>query len=146
MRISDWSSDVCSSDLSSMLNVINGFYSPNEGSITYKGETRRRMRPHEAASRGIARTFRNVALFKGMSVLDNIMTGRLLKMKGFFLLDAMWYGPARRRELENRAFVERIIDFLEIPAIRKTPTGRLRSERRRGGKEWGSKGKTRGAP
>src|SRR3546814_11077980 len=108
-----------------MLNVINGFYSPNEGSITYKGETRRRMRPHEAASRGIARTFQNVALFKGMSVLDNILTGRLLKMKGSFLLDAVCYGPARRRALENRPFVARIIHFSAISAIHNTPTGRL---------------------
>ncbi len=77
------------------------------------------------AALGLARTFQNVALFKGMSVLDNIMTGRLLKMRGHFLLDALWWGPARRQELEHRAFVERIIDFLEIQAIRKTPAGRL---------------------
>jgi branched-chain amino acid transport system ATP-binding protein len=60
-----------------------------------------------------------------MTVLDNIMTGRLLKMRGSFLLDAIWWGPARRQELEHRAFVEHIIDFLEIQAIRKTPAGRL---------------------
>ena len=63
-----------------MLNVINGFYHPDTGSITFKGETRKRMRPHVAAAQGIARTFQNVALFKGMSTLDNIMTGRNLKM------------------------------------------------------------------
>src|SRR5262249_47711618 len=73
----------------------------------------------------VARTFQNVALFKGMSVLDNIMTGRLLKMRGSFLFDAVWWGPARRQELAHRAVVERIIDFLEIQAIRKTPAGRL---------------------
>ena len=77
------------------------------------------------AALGIARTFQNVALFRGMSVLDNIMTGRILKMRGSFLLDALWWGPARRQELAHRAFVERIIDFLEIQAIRKTPAGRL---------------------
>ena len=66
---------------SSMLNVINGVYHPNNGSVTYKGVQRKQMRPHEAASQGIARTFQNIALFKGMSVLDNIMTGRTLKMK-----------------------------------------------------------------
>jgi branched-chain amino acid transport system ATP-binding protein len=77
------------------------------------------------AALGIARTFQNVALFKGMTVLDNIMTGRLLKMRGSFLLEAVYWGPARRQELEHRAFVERIIDFLEIQAIRKTPAGRL---------------------
>src|SRR5262245_30674940 len=77
------------------------------------------MAPPDVAALGIARTFQNVALFKGMSVLYNIMTGRLLKMRGSFLLEALYWGPARRQELEHRAFVERIIDFLEIQAIRK---------------------------
>ncbi|MBX6368348.1 MAG: ABC transporter ATP-binding protein [Rhodospirillales bacterium] len=109
----------------SMLNVINGFYHPQEGTITFKGETRRRMRPHHAAEQGIARTFQNVALFKGMSTLDNIMTGRLLKMKRSLWWQPIWWGPAEREEIEHREFVERIIDFLEIQAIRKTPVGRL---------------------
>ncbi len=109
----------------SMLNVINGFYHPQEGTITYKGQARKQMRPHEAAAQGIARTFQNVALFKGMNTLDNIMTGRLLKMKGSFLLEAIYLGPARKQELEHREFVETIIDFLEIQAIRRVPTGRL---------------------
>ena len=77
------------------------------------------------AELGVARTFQNVALFKGMSVLDNIMTGRLLKMHGNILTDALWWGPARAQELAHRAAVERIIDFLEIQAIRKTPAGTL---------------------
>ena len=110
---------------SSMLNVINGFYHPQQGSITFKGETRKQMRPQEAAKQGIARTFQNIALFRGMSTLDNIMTGRLLKMKRNFLWQALYYGPAQREEIENRAFVENIIDFLEIQQIRKTPVGRL---------------------
>src|SRR5579863_9418129 len=109
----------------SMLNVINGFYHPQQGTITYKGETRRRMRPHEAAEQGIARTFQNVALFRSMSTLDNIMTGRLLKMRRHFLWQVFYYGPALAEELEHRAFVERIIDFLEIQAIRRTPVGQL---------------------
>jgi len=109
----------------SMLNVINGFYHPQQGSITFKGETRRRMRPHRAAEQGIARTFQNVALFRGMTTLDNIMTGRLLKMHRNFLWQALHWGPALKEELEHRAFVERIIDFLEIEAIRKTPVGQL---------------------
>src|ERR687892_2206840 len=109
----------------SMLNVINGFYHPQEGTITWRGEARRRMRPHEAASQGIARTFQNVALFKGMSTLDNIMTGRLLKQSRGLFWQALWWGPAQKEELEHRAFVERIIDFLEIQAIRKTPVGKL---------------------
>ncbi|WP_375594181.1 ABC transporter ATP-binding protein [Algihabitans albus] len=110
---------------SSMLNVINGFYTPQEGAITYKGRHRKAMRPHEAASTGIARTFQNIALFKGMSTLDNIMTGRLLKMKSNIFLQALYWGPNQREESEHRAFCERIIDFLEIQAIRKTPVGRL---------------------
>jgi branched-chain amino acid transport system ATP-binding protein len=77
------------------------------------------------AALGVARTFQNVALFRGMSVLDNIMTGRLLRMRGSFLFEGLYWGPARRQELEHRAAVERIIDFLEIQAIRRTPAGRL---------------------
>ena len=109
----------------SMLNVINGFYHPQEGTITYKGATRRRMRPHQAAEQGIARTFQNVALFRGMTTLDNIMTGRLLRMRRNFLWQAIYYGPALKEELQHREYVERIVDFLEIEAIRKTPVGQL---------------------
>jgi branched-chain amino acid transport system ATP-binding protein len=110
---------------SSMLNVINGFYHPQQGEITYKGKTRKHMRTHDAAAQGIARTFQNIALFKGMTTLDNIMTGRNLKMRVNLFLQALHIGPARREEMEHRAYVERIIDFLEIQAIRKTPVGRL---------------------
>ena len=108
-----------------LLNVISGFYHPYEGRIVFQGRDRTRLSPPDVAELGIARTFQNVALFRGMSVLDNIMTGRLLKMKGSFLFDAVWWGRAKRQELANRAFVERIIDFLEIQAIRKTPAARL---------------------
>ncbi|MCX8101324.1 MAG: ABC transporter ATP-binding protein [Geminicoccaceae bacterium] len=110
---------------SSMLNVINGFYHPQEGRILWKGQARARMRPHEAAKGGIARTFQNIALFKGMSTLDNIMTGRILKMRASFLEQALWIGRGRSEELRERAFVERIIDFLEISHIRHTPVGKL---------------------
>ncbi|HZX68442.1 MAG TPA: ATP-binding cassette domain-containing protein, partial [Candidatus Elarobacter sp.] len=88
---------------SSMLNVINGVYFPQQGTITYRGVERREMNPHDAAAHGIARTFQNIALFKGMSVLDNIMTGRNLKMKATFLEQALWIGRARNEELANRA-------------------------------------------
>jgi branched-chain amino acid transport system ATP-binding protein len=108
-----------------LLNAISGFYHPYEGRILFDGRDRTRLAAPDVAALGVARTFQNVALFKGMSVLDNIMTGRLLRMRGSFLLDAVYWGPARRQELEHRAFVERIIDFLEIQAIRKTPAGRL---------------------
>jgi branched-chain amino acid transport system ATP-binding protein len=108
-----------------LLNVVSGFYHPYEGRIAFEGRDRTRLSPPDVAALGIARTFQNVALFKGMSVLDNIMTGRLLKMRGSFLTEALYWGPAKRQELEHRAVVERIIDFLEIQAIRKTPAGRL---------------------
>ena len=108
-----------------LLNVISGFYHPQRGRIIFDGKDRTDLKPFEVAELGIARTFQNVALFKGMTVLDNIMTGRLLKMRGHFLLDAIYWGPARRQELAHRAAVERVIDFLEIQAIRKTPAGRL---------------------
>jgi len=110
---------------SSLLNVINGVYHPNKGSVTYKGETRAQMRPHVAASQGIARTFQNIALFKGMSVLDNIMTGRTLKMNVGFFWQCLYYGKALNEEIEHRRKVEEIIDFLQIESIRKTPVGRL---------------------
>jgi branched-chain amino acid transport system ATP-binding protein len=108
-----------------LLNVVSGFYHPYEGRIVFEGRERTHLAPPDVAALGIARTFQNVALFRGMSVLDNLMTGRLLKMRGHFLLDALWWGPAKRQELANRAMVERIIDFLEIQVIRKTPAGKL---------------------
>jgi len=110
---------------SSMLNVINGVYHPQEGTITFLGEKRHDMDTHQAAAHGIARTFQNIALFKGMSVLDNLMTGRNLKMKCNFLQQALYWGPAKREELEHRKKIEEVIDFLEIEHIRKTPVGRL---------------------
>jgi len=108
-----------------LLNVISGFYQPDEGRILFEGRDRTHLRAPDVAALGVARTFQNVALFRGMTVLDNIMTGRLLRMGGSVLWEALYWGPARRQELEHRAFAERIIDFLEIQAIRKTPAGRL---------------------
>jgi branched-chain amino acid transport system ATP-binding protein len=109
----------------SMLNVINGFYHPQQGRITFKGRTRSQMRPYEAARGGIARTFQNVALFKGMTVLDNIMAGRTLKMHRGFFWQLLRIGPALAEEVEHRHRVEEIIDFLHIPHIRKIPVGKL---------------------
>jgi branched-chain amino acid transport system ATP-binding protein len=109
----------------SMLNVINGFYNPQRGRITFKGKTRRRMRPYDAALGGIARTFQNVALFKGMSTLDNIMAGRTLKMRRGFFWQILRVGPALNEEVEHRKAVEQIIDFLKIQHIRKVPVGKL---------------------
>jgi branched-chain amino acid transport system ATP-binding protein len=110
---------------SSMLNVLNGVYHPQQGKIRFQNREFSDMDPHEAATLGIARTFQNIALFKGMTVLDNIMTGRNLRMRCNFLQQALWLGPARREELEHRRAVEEIIDFLEIQHIRRTPVGRL---------------------
>ncbi len=109
----------------SMLNVINGFYHPQQGRITYKGQTRSRMRPYQAASQGVARTFQNVALFRGMSTLDNIMVGRTLRMHRGLFWQMLRFGPAMREEIDHRRHVEDIIDFLQIEAIRKTPVGKL---------------------
>jgi branched-chain amino acid transport system ATP-binding protein len=114
---------------SSMLNVINGVYHPQQGTIRMRMGSALRgfhdMDPHEVALAGIARTFQNLALFKGMSVLDNIMTGRNLRMHTNLLLQALHIGPAAREEIEHREAVEKVIDFLEIQAYRKTPVGRL---------------------
>jgi len=109
----------------SMLNVVNGFYRPQAGEIVYKGLTRAKMRPFEAARDGIARTFQAVALFKGMTALDNIMAGRALKMRRSFFWQVIRHGPALAEEVEHRRRVEDIIDFLQIPHIRKVPVGRL---------------------
>ena len=110
---------------SSMLNVINGVYHPQQGTVTFKGVKRHDVNTHEAAEQGIARTFQNIALFKGMSVLDNIMTGRNLRMESGMLAQAFRLPSAEREELRHREAVEQIIDFLEIQAYRKTPVGRL---------------------
>jgi branched-chain amino acid transport system ATP-binding protein len=110
---------------SSLLNVINGVYHAQQGEVTLRGVTRRQMRPHDAARQGIARTFQNIALFKGMSVLDNLMTGRNLKMHAGFLAQCLYWGAARNEEIAHRRKVEAIIDFLQIEAIRKTPVGKL---------------------
>ncbi len=110
---------------SSMLNCINGVYAPQEGSITFRGQTFGHMNSRQVAEMGIARTFQNLALFKGMSVIDNIMSGRNLHMKTNLFQQAIRWGAAEREETEHREFVEKIIDFLEIQPYRKTPVGRL---------------------
>jgi branched-chain amino acid transport system ATP-binding protein len=109
----------------SMLNVVNGFYQPDTGTINFKGVRRRKMRPYMAAEFGIARTFQNVALFRGMSTLDNLMAGRTLKMGRNFFWQLFRFGPAEREEVAHRRRVEEIIDFLALEHIRKSPVGRL---------------------
>ncbi|OIQ73203.1 sulfate/thiosulfate import ATP-binding protein CysA [mine drainage metagenome] len=110
---------------SSLLNVINGVYQPQQGRIAFDGQDLPRMRPALAARLGIARTFQNLALFSGMSVLDNIMAGRNLHMRCGLLAQALRAGPALREEVAHRKVVEGLIDFLQIQAWRKVPVGRL---------------------
>ncbi|SEK96373.1 amino acid/amide ABC transporter ATP-binding protein 1, HAAT family [Roseateles sp. YR242] len=117
---------------SSMLNCINGVYQPQQGQILLRGEDVGRFSPRvrlrRVAEMGVARTFQNLALFKGMSVLDNIMTGRHLHMHTGLVAQALrnpWWSRAAREENTQRQHVERIIDFLEIQSHRKTPVGRL---------------------
>src|SRR6516165_3507865 len=110
---------------SSMLNCINGVYQPQQGSIRLRGRTFTHMNPRQVAEMGVARTFQNLALFKGMSVLDNIMTGRNLKMRSNIFQQAIRWGAAGREETEHRKVVEGIIDFLEIQAYRRTPVGKM---------------------
>ena len=93
--------------------------SRNRGRITFKGAVRNSMRPYAAAQGGIARTFQNLALFRGMTTLDNIMAGRTLKMHCGFFWQLLRYGPAMAEEIEHRHRVEEIIDFLEIAGIRR---------------------------
>lgn len=134
--ISDISFDVCKGEIraiigpngagkTSMLNVINGFYHPQQGTIVFRGKERKSMKPHQAVGQGIARTFQNVALFKGMTTLDNIMAGRSVMMKRNLFWQLLWHGPALNEEIEHREKVEEIIDFLEIKHIRRTPVGNL---------------------
>ncbi len=108
----------------SMLNVISGFYKCSAGKIRFDGNDRTSASPADVARMGFARTFQNIALFKGMTTLDNIMTGRLVKVKNNLIKEAFYY-PARSEEMKQREYVEEIIDFLEIQSIRKTPVGRL---------------------
>lgn len=109
-----------------MLNIINGFYTPMEGRIAFEGKERpKNVRPNVIAAQGIARTFQNLALFKGMNTLQNIMVGRTMKMHANFFSQAAYWGFSQKEEIKHREAVEQIIDFLEIQNIRKTPTSML---------------------
>ena len=109
----------------SMLNVISGVYRPTRGRILFAGRDRTHLRAQAVARLGIARTFQNVALFRGMTVLDNILTGRHIHMRRGLFAAGFFRGPGAAEEVLHRAAVERVIDFLEINHIRKTPTGAL---------------------
>jgi branched-chain amino acid transport system ATP-binding protein len=109
----------------SIFNTISQVYRPQEGDIRWKGESIMGMRPDKVAELGVARTFQNIELFANMTAVDNLLTGRHLRMKTSWLAGALWVGPAREEEMENRRRVEDIIDFLEIEQYRKLPVAML---------------------
>jgi len=102
-----------------LLNCINGFYKPQQGEIYHDGQRITRMRPDKLARLGIARTFQNIELYTGLSTQDNIMAARHVLMKQSFIAGALYFGWARKEEIEHRKTVEEIIDFLEMGPIRK---------------------------
>jgi branched-chain amino acid transport system ATP-binding protein len=109
-----------------MLNIINGVYTPDEGRIFFEGkEWPRKIKPHHVAAMGISRTFQNLALFRGMTTLGNIMVGRTQKMHSNLFSQAIYWGLSEKEETEHREAVEWIIDFLEIQNIRRQPVGML---------------------
>jgi branched-chain amino acid transport system ATP-binding protein len=109
----------------SIFNTISQVYRPQEGDIKWRGESIMGVRPDKVAELGIARTFQNIELFANMTVADNLLTGRHVRMKSSWLAGALWLGPAKKEEMENRRKVEDIIDFLEIEAYRKSPVAML---------------------
>ncbi len=110
---------------SSLLNCINGIYKPQGGSIAFKGRVLDKISPNMVSQIGISRTFQNLALFKRMSVLDNVLVGRKLHMSSGFLSVALQLPGAVKEERENREKCEEIVEFLEISDIRDTPVGKL---------------------
>ena len=109
----------------SLFNVINQVYKPQEGDVRWKGESIMGVKPNQTAERGVARTFQNIALYPHMTVLENILTGRHVRMESGWLAGAIWLGKAKKEEMANREIVESIIDFLEIEQWRKQPVGML---------------------
>jgi branched-chain amino acid transport system ATP-binding protein len=109
----------------SLYNVISGFYRPQKGNVLFDGADITTVKPHRRAGFGLARTFQNIALFRGMTVVDNLMLGRHLHMRNGVFRSVLYWGPGRREEVAHRRVVEDIIDFLEIEAIRKRPVGSL---------------------
>jgi branched-chain amino acid transport system ATP-binding protein len=109
----------------SIFNAISQVYIPQGGDIRWKGQSIKGVRPDRVAALGIARTFQNIELFPQMTVLDNLLLGRHLRMRRSYLAGAVWWGPAKREELEHRRRVEDIIDFLEIEQWRKYPVALL---------------------
>jgi branched-chain amino acid transport system ATP-binding protein len=109
----------------SIFNTISQVYRPQDGDIRWKGESLMGTRPDRVANLGIARTFQNIELFPQMTVLDNLLTGRHIRMHSSWLAGSLWVGKAKKEEMANRRKVEDIIDFLEIEQWRKTPVALL---------------------
>ncbi len=109
----------------SIFNTLSQVYRPQEGDIRWNGKSVMGERPDRIAAMGIARTFQNIELFANMTVIDNLLTGRHVRMKSSWLAGAMWFGPAKKEEMEHRRRCEDIIDFLEIEAFRKSPVSLL---------------------
>ena len=109
----------------SLLNMVSGFYTPDSGRITLEGRDITRRRPHQVAALGIARTFQNIALFSGLTVLDNLMLGRHVRMRSGVLSSVVYWGLAQREEIAHREVCEELIDFLKLQDLRKLPTGAL---------------------
>ena len=108
-----------------LLNMVSGFYKPDEGAILFRDRDIGRMKPNEIAELGIARTFQNIALFRGLTVLDNLMLGRHVRLKSGVFSSLLYWGPAQREEIRHRRRCEEIIDFLKLSDLRKTPAGAL---------------------
>ena len=108
-----------------LLNMVSGFYKPDEGAIRFRDRDVGRMKPNEIAELGIARTFQNIALFRGLTVLDNLMLGRHVRLKSGVFSSLLYWGPAQKEEIVHRRRCEEIIDFLKLTDLRKTPAGAL---------------------
>ena len=109
----------------SMLNCISGVYRPQEGRIVLNGQDITPLSPYSRTGLGLARTFQNIALFKGMTVLDNLLIGRHTHQKTGLIAGGLYYGSGQKEEVVHREYVEDIIDFLEIESIRKKTVGTL---------------------
>jgi len=110
---------------SSILNIVSGVYRPDAGSVAFDGERRSHMLPRQTAQQGIARTFQNIAVFKGMSVLENLLTGTTLRFESSWLEQLLWLGRAKGAERREREHAERVLEFLELQPYRDAPVGRL---------------------
>ena len=109
----------------SLLNMVSGFYRPDRGRIVFEGGDITGLAPNRVAECGIARTFQNIALFKGMSVLDNLMLGRHVRMRSGVFASFVYWGLAQKEEIEHREKVEDLLEFLKLEDLRKQPTGAL---------------------